>query len=107
MGTQIAPAQLFYDFNMEEHVPTDYLLRKIDQFLDLSDIRAKLKPFYSSMGHSSIDPQLLIRMPIIGYCYGIRSERRICKEWPDSLNQFGISLGEQTSIRQVDPSFHF
>lgn len=72
--------QLFYSFNLDHHVPTDHLLRGIDQFLDLSDLRRHLAPFYSHTGRPSIDPVLMIRMLVIGYCFGIRSERRLCEE---------------------------
>jgi transposase len=61
-------------------VPADHLLRSIDRFVDLSELRAQLAPYYSSTGRPSIDPELLIRMLIIGYCFGIRSERRLCEE---------------------------
>ena len=71
---------LFYGFSLEGHVPADHLLRSIDRFVDLSGIREHLKPFYSSIGRPSIDPELLIRMLIVGYCMGIRSERRLCEE---------------------------
>lgn len=71
---------LFYEFNLERHVPSDHLLRSIDRFVDLSGIRAHLRPFYSEMGRPSIDPELMVRMLIIGYCFGIRSERRLCEE---------------------------
>ena len=80
MGTQSAPEQLFYDFCLEDHVPDDHLLRRIDRFIDLSDARQKLKAFYCSIGRPSIDPELMIRMLIVGYCLGIRSERRLCEE---------------------------
>ncbi|MGK9337004.1 IS1182 family transposase [Sinorhizobium meliloti] len=80
MGFQAAPAQLFYDFSLEEHVPADHLLRCIDRHLDLDSIRAQLKPYYSSTGRPSIDPELMMRMLIIGYSMGIRSERRLCEE---------------------------
>ena len=56
------------------------MLRKIDRFVDLSDIRAHLEPYYSEVGRPSIDPELMIRMLLVGYCYGIRSERRLCDE---------------------------
>ena len=72
--------QLFYSFNLDDHVPPDHLLRGIDQFLDLSELRQHLAPFYSHTGRPSIDPQLLIRMLIVGYCFGIRSERQLCEE---------------------------
>ena len=72
--------QLFYSFNLEQHVPKNHLLRGIDQFLDLSDLHDYLAPFYSHTGRPSIDPELMIRMLIVGYCYGIRSERKLCEE---------------------------
>jgi transposase len=80
MGRQAAPERLFYDFCLEDHVPNDHLLRRIDRFLDLSDVRQKLKSFYCSIGRPSIDPELMIRILIVGYCFAIRSERRLCEE---------------------------
>ena len=80
MGRQASPARLFYDFCLDEHVPADHLLRQIDAFVDLESIRQDLKPYYSAIGRPSIDPELMIRMLIIGYCLGIRSERRLCEE---------------------------
>jgi transposase len=72
--------QLFYSFNLDEHVPPDHLLRAIDRFLDLTDLRKHLAPFYSHTGRPSIDPELMLRMLLVGYCSGIRSERRLCEE---------------------------
>src|SRR5215831_16063440 len=77
---QLDQGSLFYEFSLERHVSADHLLRAIDRFLDLGDLRARLAPFYSSIGRPSIDPELLIRMLLIGYCHGIRSERRLCEE---------------------------
>ena len=71
---------LFYGFTLEEHVPEDHLLRSIDRFVELSGIRRQLEPYYSAIGRPSIDPELMIRMLLIGYCCGIRSERRLCQE---------------------------
>lgn len=71
---------LFYEFCLEEYVPQDHLLRKIDALLDLRDLRDYLSKFYSHTGRPSIDPEVMIRMLIVGYCYGIRSERRLCEE---------------------------
>ena len=76
----VAQDALFYSFNLDRHVPADHLLRSIDRFVDLSNIRAHLRPFYSETGRPSIDPELMIRMLFIGYCIGIRSERRLCDE---------------------------
>lgn len=76
----VAQQALFYSFNLERHVPADHLLRSIDRFVDLTGIREHLRQFYSSTGRPSVDPELLIRMLIIGYCMGIHSERRLCEE---------------------------
>ena len=71
--------RLFYEFDLEERIPHDHLLRRIDAVLDVSWLRARA-PFYSHTGCPSIDPELMIRMLLIGYCYSIRSERRLCRE---------------------------
>jgi transposase len=71
---------LFYGFSLERHVPSDHLLRKINRFVDLSGPRAHLGPYYSDVGRPSIDPELMMRMLIVGYCFGVRSERRLCEE---------------------------
>jgi transposase len=71
---------LFYGFSLERHVPDNHLLRKIDRFVDLSEVRKHLERYYSETGRPSIDPELLIRMLIVGYSFGIRSERRLCEE---------------------------
>ena len=72
--------QFFYAFNLEDYIPKDHFLRSIDQVLDLSDLHEHLAPYYSHTGRPSIDPELMIRMLLIGYCFGIRSERRLCEE---------------------------
>src|ERR687891_2111989 len=81
MGQQGAGQdRLFYSFNLDDHVPQDHLLRGVDRFLDLGELRKHLAPFYSHTGRPSIDPELMIRMLLVGYCFGIRSERRLCEE---------------------------
>ena len=77
---RVDQAALFYEFSLERHVPAEHMLRAIDRFVDLEGVRAHVAPFYSSTGRPSIDPELLIRMLIVGYCFGIRSERRLCEE---------------------------
>src|SRR5271167_697519 len=77
---QVEQAALFYEFSLERHIPADHLLRSIDRFVELGGLRRELAPFYSSMGRPSVDPELTIRMLIVGYCFGIRSERRLCEE---------------------------
>jgi transposase len=73
-------AQLFYEFRLGDAVPEDHLVRKIDAALDLSWLRSELAPYYSSTGRPSIDPELMIRMLVVGYVFAIRSERLICRE---------------------------
>src|SRR5438067_5962170 len=77
---RVAQDALFYEFSLERHVPVDHLVRSVDRFVDLSGIRDHLRPCYSETGRPSIDPELMIRMLIVGYCLGIRSERRLCEE---------------------------
>ena len=72
--------QLFYEFHLSDAVPEDHLVRKIDAALDLSWLRSELASHYSSMGRPSIDPELMIRMLVVGYVFAIRSERLICRE---------------------------
>jgi transposase len=83
MGRQTGDqSQLFYLFNLEERIPAGHLLRRINPIVTraLVDLRGKLASFYSDIGRPSIDPELMIRMLIVGYCYGIRFERRLCEE---------------------------
>jgi len=83
MGRQaVDQGQLFYLFNLERRIPERHLLRRINPTVTgiLAEIREKLEPFYSEIGRPSIDPELMIRMLIVGYCYGIRFERKLCEE---------------------------
>lgn len=81
MGSQRSAQRAFLcEFSLEEHVPQDHLIRAIGRFVDLAKIRNQLAPFYSMTGRPSIDPELMIRMLLVGYCFGIRSERRLCDE---------------------------
>src|SRR5215475_2751364 len=83
MGRQnVDQSQLFYLFNLEGRIPRHHLVRRINPVVTqiMAELREKLGPFYSEIGRPSIDPELMIRMLIVGYCYGIRSERRLCEE---------------------------
>src|SRR5262245_22946340 len=83
MGRQkVDQSQLCYLFNLEGRIPRHHLLRRINPVVTpiMADLREKLGPFYGEIGRPSIDPELMIRMLIVGYCYGIRSERRLCEE---------------------------
>src|SRR5215217_8962181 len=83
---RVEQTALFYEFSLERHVPADHLLRWIDRFVEFGELRRELAPFYSMIGRPSIDPELMIRILLIGYCFGIRSERRLCGKcistWP-------------------------
>lgn len=72
--------RLFYEFDLEDVVPCGHLLRRIDAVLDLDWLRGELSPHYSDTGRPSVCPELMIRMLIVGYCFSIRSERRLCDE---------------------------
>jgi transposase len=82
MGRRGEQGSLFYQFRLDERVPKDHLLRRIDRFVTpaLADIHERLQPYYSEIGRPSVDPELMIRMLIVGYCYGLRSERRLTQE---------------------------
>ena len=80
MGQVQEQGQLFYRFRLDDHVPDDHFLRRVDRFIDLKPLRAELAALYSHTGRPSIDPELMIRMLLIGYLYGIRSETRLCEE---------------------------
>ena len=98
-------AKLFYQFCLEDRVPADHLLRKIDRFLDLSTLREQLAPFYSPVGRPSIDPELMIRMLVVGYCFAIRSERRLCEEVDLNLAyRWFCRLGLEGAFQTTQPS---
>jgi transposase len=82
MGRRGEQGSLFYQFRLDERIPKDHLLRRIDRFVtpSLADIHERLQPYYSEIGRPSVDPELMIRMLIVGYCYGLRSERRLTQE---------------------------
>ena len=75
-------ANFCYEFRLDDMIPKGHLLRRINVFVTsvLGDLHEQLGPFYSAIGRPSIDPELLIRMLIVGYCFGIRSERKLCEE---------------------------
>src|SRR5947209_19253900 len=83
MGRQTSDkASLFYEFRLDERVPKNHLLRRINIFVTaaLADVHGQLGLYYSEMGRPSVDPELMIRMLIVGYCYGLRSERKLTQE---------------------------
>ena len=80
MGQQTRSGSLFYYFRLEDQIPEDHLLRQIDRHVNLSFVRERLKNSYSSTGRPSIDPEVLLRLLLLGYLYGITSERRLLEE---------------------------
>jgi transposase len=80
MGQQSRTESLFFYFRLEEQIPSDHLLRMIDSHVDFSFVREQLKDFYSSTGRPSIDPEVLLRLSLAGYLYGMTSERRLMEE---------------------------
>ncbi len=80
MGHQSRSESLFYYFRLEDQVPENHLLRLIDRHVNFDFIRAKLKDSYSDTGRPSIDPELLLRLLLVGYLYGVTSERKLVEE---------------------------
>src|ERR1700758_1662538 len=102
---QIDQPALFYEFSLEQHVPAGHLLRSVDRFVDLGGIREHLRSYYSETGRPSIDPELMIRMLIIGYCMGSRSERRCAMRCISTLPIAGsVGLGSRVRYRITRPS---
>jgi hypothetical protein len=103
MGRQTGDqSQLFYLFNLEERVSASHLLRRINPVVTrvLADLREELEPLYSDIGRPSIDPELMILMLIVGYCYGIRFERGYPKQrsrraWNECLGSIGQYRGRR------------
>lgn len=77
MGRQATKQECFVSISLDDYAPQDHLLRAVDRFLDPSEFRQSLAGPYSHTGCPSIDPELMIRMLIIGYCYGIQAFPRI------------------------------
>lgn len=96
--------QLFYEFRLDGWVPVDHPLRKVDVVLDLGGLRHALTPFYRHTGRPSIDPELMLRMLLVGYCYGLRSERRLCEETHLNLAyRWFVALDWRARTRTIRP----
>ena len=80
MGQQPRTDSLFYYFRLEDQIPDDHLLKRLDRFIDFGFVRERLRDTYSAMGRPSIDPEVLLRLLLVGYLYGITSERRLMEE---------------------------
>ena len=104
MGIKSVQETMLYNFSLSKRVPEDHLLRKVDQVIDLSFVRALVTDKYSHTGQPSIDPEVIFRMMLIGYLYGITSERRLADDI--SLNMaymwfIGYNLDESTPNHSV------
>jgi hypothetical protein len=105
MGRQVAQRERYELIDLEEFVPREHLLRAVDRYLDLTELRAHLANSYSHMWRPPVDPELMIRMLIIGYCYGIHSERRLCEEVHLDLPIVGSVISACTTRYRIIPPF--
>ena len=106
MGRQTGDqSQLFYLFNLERRIPAGHLLRRMNPIVTrvLAELREKLAAFYSDIGRPSIDPELMLRMLIVGYCYGIRHERRLYEEVKLHLGYRWLPRRIGEHPKRVDP----
>ncbi|HEU0368093.1 MAG TPA: transposase [Candidatus Acidoferrum sp.] len=80
MGQHDRSEALFYYFRLEDQVPETHLLRLVEKHISFAFVRERLKQSYSETGRPSIDPELLLRILLIGYLYGVTSERKLVEE---------------------------
>src|SRR6266704_2852542 len=107
MGQHDRSEALFYYFRLEDQVPETHLLRLIEKHISLAFVREKLKESYSDTGRPSIDPELLLRILLIGYLYGISSESRIAREQlveaaqvNHTVRQYLVELEQQNPVEE-------
>src|SRR5665213_430439 len=93
MGQQARSESLFYYFRVEDQVPENHLLRLVDKHIDFGFVGDRLKDSYSETGRPSIDPELLLRILLIGYLYGITSERKLVEELRMRTSRSSLSSG--------------
>ena len=104
MGIKKVEAKLFYEFSLDRRVPEDHLLRRIEQAVDFSFVYSLTRPFYSHTGQPSVDPVALFKMALLGYLYGLPSERRLAQEVELNLAYrwfLGYDLDEETPNHSV------
>ena len=101
-------ASLFYDFNLDDVIPTSHLLRRLNVFVTmvLADLRAQLQPFYSDIGRPSVDPELTLRMLIVGYCTASATNVSFVKRssctWPIAGSASSTSAGINRKALALD-----
>jgi len=104
MGKKTKQSPLFYYINIGNMIPENHILRLINKYIDLSFIRKRTKHLYSHTGRPSVDPEVLLRMLLVGYLYGITSERRLCEEVSMHLGYrwfAGLSLDDKVPDHSV------
>ena len=99
MGQHDRSEALFYYFRLEDQVPETHLLRLIEKHISFAFVREKLKASYSDTGRPSVDPELLLRILLIGYLYGITSERKLVEELAHAP---GVALVHRSGLRSGD-----
>ena len=105
MGQHARSESLFYYFKLDDYLPKNHLLRLIDEHVSFAFVRERLKDSYSETGRPSIDPELLLRILLIGYLYGITSERKLVEELRMHLAwRWFTGLGFDQRFRIIPPS---
>jgi transposase len=100
MGQHAPSESLFYYSKLDDYIPENHLLRLIDKHVSLVFVRERLKDSYSETGRPSIDPELLLRILLIGYLYGITSERKLVEE----LRMHRLNRHQTEMTDQVHPT---
>jgi transposase len=99
IGKKRSDEEAFHYFRMREMVPNDHILKRIDKRVDFSFIRDRVRHLYSRTGRPSVDPEVMVRMLLVGYLFGITSERRLCEEVGMHIGYrwfVGLTMGDST-----------
>jgi len=104
-GRQQTQQPLFACVRLEDMIPPDHILRRLQAVIDFSFIDRLTEPLYSRTGRPSVDPQVLVRMMVVGYLFGVTSERRLCQEVQLNLAyRWFCGLGLRIRCRTTPPS---
>jgi len=104
MGKKEHGEKMYYDFSLEDKVPQDHVLRRIAEAVDFSFVHKIARPYYSHTGKPSVDPVVVLKMALIGYIYGISSERRLASDLPLNLAWLwflGYDIDEETPDHSI------
>src|SRR3990172_1261712 len=80
MGRRDLDSNLYYNIALDRLIPQDHLLRRVAAAIDFSFVRPLCRPYYSHTGQPSVDPVVIFKTMLLGYLYGITSERRLAQE---------------------------